>query len=294
MMGKTVISVSLMLVGMALGTASDTPSEQYAALLKEYRSSSGALREAETDGERKAAAERLGEFSARFVALAENHPSDPITLQVLRDAIQALGSADSAALIAWESNSTDFPEGISQDLPARIVTVLRSDYLKSDQLSPVCDRMRYAYRPEFGQFLEEVFIQNPHHEVKGLACLSLAQFQHDRLRMLELVEDRPELVQRYHALFGSGYLETLRESGHAAQTLRIESLLRKAIRDYNDIEIRPGVTVGSQANGVLTELLTLSVGKLAPETKGLDQDGVRFKLSDYRGKVVLLYFWSEY
>ena len=32
----------------------------------------------------------------------------------------------------------------------------------------------------------------------------------------------------------------------------------------------------------------------AQEIEGQDQDGKRFKLSDYRGKVVLLYFWSEY
>jgi hypothetical protein len=38
----------------------------------------------------------------------------------------------------------------------------------------------------------------------------------------------------------------------------------------------------------------LSVGKVAPEIEGADQDGVRFKLSDYRGKIVLLDFWSEY
>jgi peroxiredoxin len=33
---------------------------------------------------------------------------------------------------------------------------------------------------------------------------------------------------------------------------------------------------------------------VAPDIEGEDQDGVRFKLSDYRGKVVLLDFWSEY
>ena len=37
----------------------------------------------------------------------------------------------------------------------------------------------------------------------------------------------------------------------------------------------------------------LAVGKEAPDIDGPDQDGVRFKLSDYRGKVVLLYFWQH-
>jgi cytochrome oxidase Cu insertion factor (SCO1/SenC/PrrC family) len=35
-----------------------------------------------------------------------------------------------------------------------------------------------------------------------------------------------------------------------------------------------------------------SVGALAPEITGSDLDGNAFKLSDYRGKVVLLDFWG--
>ena len=36
------------------------------------------------------------------------------------------------------------------------------------------------------------------------------------------------------------------------------------------------------------------VGKPAPEIKGLDINGKRFKLSDYRGKVVVLAFWANW
>ena len=53
-------------------------------------------------------------------------------------------------------------------------------------------------------------------------------------------------------------------------------------------------TVGESAKAELYEIRHLSVGKEAPEIEGGDQDGKRFKLSDYWGKVVLLYFWSEY
>jgi len=45
---------------------------------------------------------------------------------------------------------------------------------------------------------------------------------------------------------------------------------------------------------VLFEIRHLVVGSAAQEIEGDDQDGKRFKLSDYRGKIVLLYFWSEY
>ena len=36
----------------------------------------------------------------------------------------------------------------------------------------------------------------------------------------------------------------------------------------------------------------LAIGKLAPEISGVDVDGRKFKLSDYRGKVVVLDFWG--
>jgi hypothetical protein len=35
-----------------------------------------------------------------------------------------------------------------------------------------------------------------------------------------------------------------------------------------------------------------SIGALAPEITGSDLDGKAFKLSDYRGQVVLLDFWG--
>ena len=47
------------------------------------------------------------------------------------------------------------------------------------------------------------------------------------------------------------------------------------------------------AEGELHALKTLRVGKEAPEIKAGDLDGKEFKLSDYRGKVVLLDFWGH-
>ena len=60
------------------------------------------------------------------------------------------------------------------------------------------------------------------------------------------------------------------------------------------MKLPDGVTVAEKAEPERFGIRRLSVGKEAPEIEGVDQDGVRFKLSDYRGKVVLLDFWSEY
>ena len=38
----------------------------------------------------------------------------------------------------------------------------------------------------------------------------------------------------------------------------------------------------------------LAIGKVAPEIAGVDIDGAKFKLSDYRGKVVVLDFWGDW
>lgn len=38
----------------------------------------------------------------------------------------------------------------------------------------------------------------------------------------------------------------------------------------------------------------IAIGSVAPEIAGQDIDGVRFKLSDYRGKVVVIDFWGDW
>jgi hypothetical protein len=52
-----------------------------------------------------------------------------------------------------------------------------------------------------------------------------------------------------------------------------------------------GGTVGEQVKIELFEMHHLAVGKEAEDIEAKDQDGKPFKLSDYRRKVVLLYFW---
>ncbi len=37
-----------------------------------------------------------------------------------------------------------------------------------------------------------------------------------------------------------------------------------------------------------------AVGEMAPEIEGVDLEGVAFKLSDYRGKVVMLDFYGDW
>jgi hypothetical protein len=270
-----------------------TPKQQYSAILKDYKPASGGLRKATTDLERKAAVERLATFSSKFVALAAKHPMDPIALTALRQAVQAVGSTDSAAQITWETNRSDFPSGVTDGSAGKTVALVLRDHLLSEKLGPVIDRMRYGYRMEYETCLKTVLQKNPHRDVQALACLALAQFLNDRLRMLQLAEDRPELAECYSIVFGKDYLPALKRLGQAELATRIETLFERAAKDFGDVKCRAG-TVGGTAQSELYDIRHLGVGKVAPDIEGKDQDGRQFKLSDYRGKVVLLYFWSEY
>jgi hypothetical protein len=54
------------------------------------------------------------------------------------------------------------------------------------------------------------------------------------------------------------------------------------------------MSAGAALVGCLATSTGLNSGKPAPEIHGVDADSKSFRLSDYRGKVVLLDFWASY
>jgi thiol-disulfide isomerase/thioredoxin len=53
-------------------------------------------------------------------------------------------------------------------------------------------------------------------------------------------------------------------------------------------------TLGQEAADRLDVMLNLAVGRPAPEIEGADMDGMPLRLSDYKGKVVVLVFWGSW
>lgn len=62
------------------------------------------------------------------------------------------------------------------------------------------------------------------------------------------------------------------------------------VRAASKLAVAPALQ--AQLDGILFEQQHLAVGAVAPDIEGPDLEGVTFKLSDYRGKVVLLDFWG--
>jgi hypothetical protein len=292
-MDRMVGGILVLALALSVAAAEDdgknkpaTPAEQYKALLKEYQDAtevfSKAYSAAKTDEERqKVLAEKspLDKFAPRFLEVAEKNPTDPVAVDAL----------------VWVMNNTSEPVGGKDSPRAKAIALLLHDHIRSDKLGQICPRMAFDFAKESETFLRTVLEMNPHREVQALASLALAQFLNNRLRMLDLVQDSEDLEKHYEAVFGKACFEELRRQDRAKVAQEAEALFERAADKYGDVKIPSrSRTVGEEAKSELFEIRHLAVGKEVPEIKGKDQDGKDFKLSDYRGKVVLLDFWSQY
>ena len=280
------------------GTASaddqPTPVQRYRQLISDYNTVSREITRSKTVEDRKAVARKFDMFAKKFLDIADQYPQDPVALAAIRSAVQSIVTTDSRAVNIFEFHPGTMVVGSSDDSTQRVVKLVLRDHLRSSQLAPICDRIRFSYRPEFEPCLVAAIKENPHRDVHGLAQLALAQLQHNQLRLLDLASDQPELAKRYDTIYGRGYVDRLQRIGRNQLVKRIETAYEAAAKFEDVTNIPFKISVAERATSELYELRRLSKGKLAPEIRGQDQDGLPLKLTDYRGKVVLLYFWWEY
>jgi len=283
--GSLILALNLPVV--TVGNGQDTPptlAEQYEALRKEcdVPTSSGVPL---SDTERLQFVGRVYKqhfaVAVRFLELAEKHPEDPIALDAL---IQAV----------WQVNNTPWPvEMVGEDAARpRAFELLQRDHGRSDKLGPLCQRISYGFCKEYEPFLRAVLATNPNKDIQATACLSLGRFLNNRLQYLDLCKERPELAQEFAGLFGKEYLAELLRQDRDEALEEIEAVLKQAVEKYGEVKLPGGDAVAERASAELFAIRNLSAGKQAPDIEGEDQNGTRFKLSDYRGKVVLLDFWS--
>jgi hypothetical protein len=110
-------------------------------------------------------------------------------------------------------------------------------------------------------------------------------------------DTQEQMTERTEAALGRIERESKNSEVLAAVLSRRAGLYSKdatKVADINKqlVEKYPGTMAGKRAKAAIFEAENLVVGKTAPDFESEDVDGKKFKLSDYRGKVVVLEFWG--
>jgi peroxiredoxin len=249
------------------------------------------------------------DYSRRFVDLAASDPTDPAARDAL---IWVLMQCRSSISI---KNPLAEQVGRAVELLVRHysddLSVTRATLLISEHQSPPLNRL-----------FNSLFDLSKTREVKGTACLVLArnllnraslvnrlhrEKQPFRISSEEIDESGKTTTRLSEPLFEAAYETELRALGPDALKREADRLFERVVSEYADIPYVVGVggpwterslarkrTLGQEVKASLDAARILAVGMPAPGIDAPCLDGMTRKLSDYRGKVVVLVFWGSW
>jgi len=281
MRGRVTRCVALTLaVGLVVPHArgQESPGEELKKLIDGFTQAQQAFmseyREAKTDEERQK-------------LIAEKMPkADGVAAQIMQLAAKTPADAASLDGLVWVLQNVREPK-----TTAEAVTLVLEHHAGSDRLAGVCRVMATQLAPEAEDLMRALIEKNPHREVQGWACYSLARQLKQRAELVAFVTQRPDMKERLAEFYGSGLADRIAKTDANRLNAEIEELLGRVVKDYADVQ---NGTLAKSVERELFEIQNLAIGKSAPEIDGEDVDGVVFKLSEYRGKVVVLDFWGDF
>jgi hypothetical protein len=261
-----------------------TPKEQFQAVLDEYqkaqRDFSQAYSKAKTDEERsKIVSEKYpkaDEYARRFLAIADAAPDDPAAVDALVWYIQLGRGGDTS----------------------KAMRRLAEKHAADPRLARAVSTIAYSYSPSGEALLRAVVEKNRDRTARGNATLALAQFLNRRVELSGSLRENTQRVRQIEQFLTSqGYdkaaLARLKSSDSTALVKEIESLFEQVVKEFGDINTGRG-TLGKLAASELNEIRNLGIGRPCPEIAGEDIDGKPFKLSEFKGKVVVIDFWGDW
>ena len=263
------------------GEGQTLPEEKYKAILADYQKAFNAcqeaLQKAKTEAEReKILSDQYPEvrkYGLTLLELAGKNPKSPIAIDAL----------------VWVLNHYGADKG--QATPhLRAVELLQRDHLASDRLTDAFFMIEGNDNKEDRAFLRAVMAKNPHRNMQGRGCLGLAVNLQRQVLIGTIMKMHPE--PEWEKLLKKEELQELRDAEAGKTAKEIAELYQRAADKYADVKISTRTSIGEKANAALFEIRNLKVGKEVPDIEGADQDGKKFKLRDYKGKVVVLDFWG--
>ncbi len=260
--------------------AQDDPAAAVDALKGEYDAAQSAF------WERYGAA---GSEEEREALLASDYP-DPESYAERFLAIAKANEGTDAALDArvWVAQQLQPGEEKSGTLD-----LLLAHHADSERLSTVCRTLRRDPTAAAERFLRTLLADSPHAAVRGNAAYALAHALNQIGEFAGRMDDRDDDSKALRNWLGEETVARLRRVDPVELERESKRLLELVVAEYADVGAGRG-TLGEDAEGDLFELEHLAVGQVAPEIEGEDVDGVVFKLSDSRGRVVVLDFWGDW
>jgi RNA polymerase sigma factor (sigma-70 family) len=237
-------------------------------------------RSAKTDEESRVLGEAILNGRERYVPrlldLARAHLRKPAAVEALELTLRFTAAAPTQRLA---------------QLSGEIMALVRRDFLKSPALDRLLPGLEMQESDASEALLAAALKENPHRAVRGRAAEWLARRLVRNIETAQLARVSPEATKR--ALKDQpDLLKRLMAINPEKASRRAEELfelMRKEYSDVKQVELLP-TTLGEVAERGLYALRNLSLGKKAPEIEGTDLDGKPLKLSDARGKVVVLVF----
>jgi len=268
----------------AQAQAKKTPKEQFDAVLDEYQKAqqafSQAYSKAKNDEERSQIIDKSypkpNAYADRFLAIADAAPDDPAAVSALIWCVQLGGGANNE----------------------KVMRRLAEKHAADPKLASAISGIANSYSPAAETLLRAVVEKNRDRTARGIATLALAQFLKSRvdlIRMLKENGDRVRAAEQFLTTqgFDKDGLARLKSTDPANLVKEVESLFEKVEKEFADINDGRG-TLGKLAANELNEIRNLGIGKPSPDITGEDIDGKPFKLSDYKGKVVVVDFWGDW
>ena len=147
--------------------------------------------------------------------------------------------------------------------------------------------------------LEKLASGSPHADVRGRACFATAEGLKSDVETRKNLEGKsPAQVEEWAGYLGAEKLASIKALDVDKTQKEIEGLYERVESEFGAVKLNAGTkretTLGKRAGTALYEIRHLAVGMPTPEIEAVDLDSVAFKLSDYRGKVVLLDFWGNW
>ena len=246
---------------------------QYAKDFDEYVK---ALRQSKTPEQRDKADEKRPKpvpSAARLVSWAERNPKDPVTVDLL------------VTVVSHGRFTVDAQQAAS---------ILARDHLdlQGVQFADAAFQVILWPMPVAEKWLQAYLDKSPNRQTRARACLELALYKKWLLeRAIEEMD--ADWIERLEKNFGKGSTDYLKKLDADRLTDDAISLLDRLIGEFGDVE-SSGERFADMARRHHFQLSRLTIGKAAPEIEANDLDGVPFRLTQYRGKVVALTFWATW